>query len=585
MLYNYTTPYNREDTVKTLLAHAAEGRRGMSSYWKRMRSYYDGTHSTAAYANAFGNDNGIDWQAAQSTDGYIHVESQIDASLPEFEFSPRGKDDGDKAKQREKIVRYICDRNDLEFKNSRNERRLGIYGSAVWKVCWDSSQREDGTVGEVVIDNPAPQQIFPDPAALRVDDCEYIGYVYPMHIAKAHRVFGCELSERGIDLDDIVSSTKNRLSDSADEDSVSENRLTDTVRITEWWFRQPCDGEATFTYYEDGKAFCETVKYRAGDIALSVLIGDYEVRYIPKYWLDTDCTMFPFVIYDRLPKEKTLWGRSELEAIIPFIDAADREIAYAQLNSAFSSNDVIVAEENAFADDSTLDNTPGAIWKLRPGMMGKVQRLGNAAYSESYLHANFDKWRSLMQETTGNFAITQGSEPDRVTTATGIALLNERARSRNNLKRIDKSAGFARLFELCDRTALEYYDDGRVILSGAADEEDTIYVASDFKRADGDRTYIPRVDIRIHIGDGLANSKAFTVSAVSSLISTPITAENYRIVKSYLELIDLPMRQEISDMLDERFEKDTADTTLTELLTDLARDSEIPAESEESANE
>ena len=336
---------------------------------------------------------------------------------------------------------------------------------------------------------------------------------------------------------------------------------------------------------KDGSIKTVRCKYRAGDIALCVLLGETEVRYVPKYWNETDCHMFPFVIYDKLPREGTLWGKSELEAIIPFIDAADREIAYAQLNSAFSSNDVIVAEENAFADDSTLDNTPGAIWKLRPGMMGKVQRLGNAAYSESYLHANFDKWRSLMQETTGNFAISQGSEPDRVTTATGIALLNERARSRNNLKRIDKSAGFARLFELCDRTALEYYDDGRVILSGAADEEDTIYVASDFKRADGDRTYIPRVDIRIHIGDGLAHSKAFTVSAVSSLISTPITAENYRIVKSYLELIDLPMRQEISDMLDERFEKDTADTTLTELLTDLAKDSETPAESEESANE
>ena len=582
MLYNYNSTYSREDTIHSLLQHAVKGRQGITDYWKRMRSYYDGVHNTAAYSNAFNNDNGIDWQAAQSTDGYIHVESQIDAALPEFEFSPRGKDDGDKAKQREKIVRYICDRNDLEFKNSRNERRLGIYGSAVWKVCWDSSVNEDGTNGEVTIDNPAPEQIYPDPTALRVDDCEYIGYVYPMHIAKAHRVFGSELHERGIDLEDIVKSSKNRLYDTPFEENVSETRLSDTVRITEWWFRQPEDGETVFTYTENGKLCRETVSYRAGDIALSILVGDYEVRYIPKYWQDTDCTMFPFVIYDRLPKEKTLWGRSELEAIIPLIDAADREIAYAQLNSAFSSNDVIVAEENAFADDSELDNTPGAVWKLRPGMMGKVQRLGNAAYSESYLHANFDKWRSLMQETTGNFAVSQGSEPDRVTTATGIALLNERARSRSNLKRIDKSAGFARLFELCDRTALEYYDDGRIIFSGAADDEDTVYTAGDYRRTDGDKTYIPRVDVRIHIGDGLANSKAFTVSAVSSLISTPITAENYRIVKSYLELIDLPMRQEINDMLDERFGSTDTETSLSELFEDIAESTE---ETEDTANE
>ena len=60
------------------------------------------------------------------------MESQIDPILPDFEFSARGDDDGGKAKQREKLVRYIRDRNDMDYKNSRNERRLGILGSAVW---------------------------------------------------------------------------------------------------------------------------------------------------------------------------------------------------------------------------------------------------------------------------------------------------------------------------------------------------------------------------------------------------------------------------------------------------------------------
>ena len=287
--------------------------------------------------------------------------------------------------------------------------------------------------------------------------------------------------------------------------------------------------------------------------------------------------MFPFVIYDRLPMEKTLWGRSELEAIIPFIDAADREIVYAQLNSAFSSNDIIIAEENALCDDTELDNSPGAVWKLRPGMMGKVQRLGNSAYSESYLHANFDKWRRLIEETTGNFSVSQGNEPERVTTATGIALLNERAKNRVALKRIDKSAGFARLYELCDRTALEYYDDGRVIFSGSVGEGDTVYRHADYRKDKDGRSYIPRVDVRIHIGDGLASSKAFTVSAVSSRINTHITAENCKPVKSYLELIDLPTRHEICEMLDERFgtasegepEKGITDAEAEEILGEL----------------
>ncbi len=549
--YDYSSAYAREDTIAGLLENAREGKSEISQYWRKMRSYYDGDHASDVFSSVFCAENDLPFKVAKSNDGYIHVESQIDASLPEFEFSPRSADDSEKAKQREKVVRYICDRNNLEFKNSRNERRLGILGSAVWKVCWDSSVCEDGVCGEVAIDNPRPEEIFPDPTAVCVDDCEYIGYVYPMHREKARREFSAELSEKGISFDEACAfgDTSKNGYHTGEDDAFSG----DVVKITEWWFRQPYDGEADIESFTNGKKRTIHYSYKAGDIALCVLVGGFEVRYIPKYWQDTDCKMFPFVIYDRIPQEKTLWGKSELEAIIPFIDAADREIAYAQLNSAFSSNDIIIAEENALCDDSTLDNSPGAVWKLRPGMMGKVQRLGNSAYSESYLHANYDKWRYLMEQTTGNFTINQGSEPSRVTTATGIALLNERAKNRSSLKKIDKSAGFARLFELCDRTALEYYDDGRVILAGAASGDDFIYRYGDYRKLSGQNSYIPRVDVRIHIGDGLANSKAFTISAISSLISTPITADNYRLVKSYLELIDLPMRKEICDTLDEKF--------------------------------
>ncbi len=559
-MYDYSDIYSREDTVARLLSHAEQSRREISEYWKRMRAYYDGNHRTSEFSAHFGAQSGLPFTAAQSTDGYIHVESQIDASIPEFEFSPRGDDDSDKAKQRERVVRYICDRNDLEFKNSRNERRLGILGSAVWKVCWDGDAFENGTYGEVLVDNPRPEQIFPDPSAQRVDDCEYIGYVYGMHRERARRVFADDLALRGIDFEALCrenDSGKIRLFGDEDE-PFAGGAENDIVRITEWWFRQPQDGETEIELLTAGEKRKLHYSYKAGDIALCVLIGNTEVRYIPKYWRETDCSMFPFVIYDRLPSEGAIWGKSELEAIIPFIDAADREIAYAQLNAAFSSNDIIVAEENALCDECELDNSPGAVWKLRPGMMGKVQRLGNAAYSESYLHANYDKWRTLMEETTGNFTLNQGNEPQRVTTATGIALLNERAKNRSALKKIDKRAGFSRLFELCDRTALEYYDDGRVIFAGAADGGAIIYKYSNYSRYADGRAYIPGVDVKIHIGDGLANSKAFTISAISSLISTPITADNYRIVKSYLELIDLPMRKEICDMLDEKYGKQDA---------------------------
>jgi hypothetical protein len=265
--------------------------------------------------------------------------------------------------------------------------------------------------------------------------------------------------------------------------------------------------------------------------------------------------MFPFVIYSKIPKEDSVWGKSELEALIPLIDAADRELAFAQLNSAFSSNDIIVAEENALSDDGVLDNSPGAVWKLRPGMMGKIQRLGNGAFSEANQYNNSEHWRSVMRDTTGNHELNQGVEPSRVTTASGIALINEKSKNRMMMKKVIKSEGFRRLYELIDRTALEYYDDGRVISIGAVEAGETVYRFNDFATypENSDSAYIPVVDVKIHVGDGVANSKAFTVQALSELIKVPVNADNFRLVQSYVEMIGLPMRAQICDALERKY--------------------------------
>ena len=558
-VYDYSDAASREDTVSFLLDYSARAKESVLAYWRRMERYYDGNHNAGADNLAFCTENALPFEAALSTDGYIQVESQIESAPPDFEFSPRDDGDSAKAKQREAIVRYICDIADLEIKNSGNERRLGIKGSAVWKVCWNAeAEASGGKKGEVEVQNPRPEEIFPDPTATSVDECEYIGYVYRMHKMKARRMFEEDATRLGEDIDellcrsdssDVLYGTDTRDSSSSVSYSDTYDVESDTVRITEWWYRQPQSGEETVSVTgSDGKQSTVHYKWEAGDIALSVFIGEKEIRHIPKYWSTTDCKMMPFVIYTRLPKDGSIWGKSELEAIIPIIEAADRELSFAQLNAAFSSNDIILAEENALSDGCTLDNSPGAVWTLRPGMMGKVQRLGNYGAGESNLMANAAAWREMIQNTTGNYDSYQGSEPTRVTTATGIALLNERAKSRTALKKVGKKEGFKRLYSLIDRTALEYYDDGRTV---AINGESTVYRFGDCV---SDRTYIPNLDIRIHVGDGLENSKAFTVSAITDLIKTPITEDNYEMVMAFVELVGLPMRKEICDAIRQRFE-------------------------------
>ena len=335
-LYDYSGVHEREETAAFLLDYASKCRGNVEEYWKKMRRYYDGKHDIAKTSEGFARESSLPWLPAQSTDGYIHVETQVSSSLPDFEFSPRDKTDYDKAKQREKIVKYVCDNNDLEYKNARNDRRLGIDGSAVWKVCWDSGACYGEDTGDVSVLCPKPYEIYPDPSSADVDGCEYIGYVYKIHKQKAERLFRKDFERLGTSIQDYIGLCGFG-SDVFDSDMY--NSEDETVTITEWWFRQTCDGKE-ISGGQDGRKY----EWKAGDIALCIFLNGKEVRYIPKYWRNKDFDSYPFVIYSKIPTDKSIWGKSELEAIIPLIDAKDRELLFAQLNSAYSSNDIIIME-------------------------------------------------------------------------------------------------------------------------------------------------------------------------------------------------------------------------------------------------
>lgn len=559
-LHCYGTVFEREETVSFLSDFASRHKSKIGEYWSKMRRYYDGNHDIRKSSGEFAGSANLPWIAAQSTDGYIHVETQIQPAIPSFEFSPRDKTDYEKAKQREKIVKFICDNNNMEFKNSRNERTLNIYGTAAYKVCWDGNLRLGSDEGDVSIQCADIKRIITDPSASDVDGCEYIGYVYPMHKNRARRVFADDFIAR----DEEFSSYINHRDTVSTGELISSGNFdtdTDSVTVTEWWFRQPTDGQCVITEYLGGIKTRRSFSWKAGDIALSVLINGKEIRYIPKYWNNTGFDRFPFVIYSKLPNENSIWGKSELEEIIPLIDAKDRELAFAQLNSAYSSNDIILAEENALSDGEMLDNSPGSVWKLRPGMTGKVTRLGNNAGAQSSLYANSAYWQGLIENTIGNFEISQGKEPSNITTATGIALLSEKNESRKNLKNVDRNAGFKRLFELCDMTALEHYNDGRIIRMGVEAENEFVFNYGGFYKGSRQKRYIPSLDVTVHLGTALTNSKAFTVSALTNLMSMKITKENYVIAKAYVQTIGIPESDKICQFLDSCFEENQLSQT------------------------
>ncbi len=605
-LYDYSTSDARVQTVRYLYAYAKNQRMEQVEKWLTYNDYYEGRHKTQQEIAESCKERGLPFVPAIIMDPFIHVESQIIPDIPDFEFRGRDDDiDSIKAKQRQYVVQYVIEDNRIDSMNTENERQLNKLGDAFWKVAFDYSLMDGQAQGKIVIGNPDPSNIFPDPAAIELEDCEYIDFVYRVHKIKAGRIFAGDLKRLGLTMFDLATDGLYSETEIFAYDSSTHDVMTDTLQVIEHWFRQPFDGSDTYEYTEDGVSHKEKVTWESGDIACSILIGNREIRYIPKYWINTakQNKFYPFVKYCKIPVNKSFWDKSELAPIIDLVDAADRELAMALLNDNFTANDIILMEENALSDNTDAENAPGAIWRTKPGNIDKVRRMGGLGNLNGGLKDTLTLIRDHIKEVVGNYDVNQGgSPPANVRTLGGLVELRQQGERRQSLKKADRTAGFERLYELIDWTALEFYDDARMIFLGAegdvqeqmqikangmmSQEQQIMYAQQQqelqqIARQTGqqvppqqppnmDRSkgpvifkfdsskyskdgYYPRIDAVVQVGDGIVHNKAFTLSATETIANMPISVENYKIVCEMIDIMQLPNRKEIREYLTNYF--------------------------------
>jgi hypothetical protein len=569
-LYNYSDRVSRESTIAYLLTYAEGKRQSQVDKWKLYDDYYNNIHTTQVEYKAYCEKKNIPWIPAIIPDPYIHVESQIDTEIPGFEFVGRDDDlDSDKAKVRQYVCQYVLDQNEMSLKINRNQRRLNKLGNEIWKVGFDYNVELPRSVhGDIFVHDIDPANFINDPIALDIDDAEYHCYVYTIHRMKAQRLFRKELEKLGKTIDEIgtgeVIQTKIYSTDTYED-------AHDTVQIVEHWFRQPLESSEKYTYELEGKEITDMVEWESGDIACSILINNTEIKYIPKYWLKTckQNKMFPFSIGCKIPVENKFWDKSEIEPIKDLVDAADRELAIALLHDTYSANDVILMSEHALVDGSIPTVEPGAIWIVKDSATMKPARMGGNPTNTSGLKDTITYIRDIIKQTVGNFSINMGDAPPRnVDTLGGLIQMKEQGDSRQNKKKAGSVAMWERTLKLIDYTAIEFYDDNRLIFIGAEKSGETEQVQdengivsekpvpvqfkynSDYLKVYDDDTnayYYPVIDTTINLGDGIKNSPAMTVQATENLMGANINPTNYKLANSLVDLMDLPNKKEIKE--------------------------------------
>ena len=559
-VYDYATAEGRVATAEWLFQQAKDERAAREAEWRRYNDYYNSAHDAAREMAEALEDSALPWTPACVPDPYIMVESQLEPEVPQPEFHGRDDDlDGVKARERELAVRYLIEENRLGDRNTANERRLRKYGDAFWKAYWDETMPCGDRLGNIRIRDVAVQDIYPDPTAgpEGLQSGEYVFYIYTMHKLKFWRLYHDVLEKQDKSLDDVTGAARYREADDILEPyTQSTASRDDLVQVMEFWYRQPFD----------------TKEARAGAVGCSVQAGGVELRHIPSYWvkLGRQCELVPFVHYWCIRDETQFWNKSELEPILPLVDAADRELATGLFNDAMTANDVVILEEGALAPGEEFTNVPGAVVRVNQGRRGGVARLGGLGDGARSL--GMVGWLlSQIQRANRNFDSNNGQETARVTTASGLMQLRSDAMTQQKIKSADRNAGFCRLYELLDLLALEYFDDDRLLFLGAKRSgeagESVVYNGARYALTSPElrdplsgevlrerRAYYPRVDVTVSVGDALGRSPAATVEALEKLVTTKVTADNWKLLAAELDYLDIPQKQEIVNTWRERFE-------------------------------
>lgn len=124
------------------------------------------------------------------------IEAQTDSNIPQPKVTPRRKQDEQRAKIIEDMLRNELDRLPFEQLNDMMERTVPIQGGAAFLVEWDNTRRSHDSVGELVVSAIHPKQIVPqDGVYTGIEDMDYIILKVPQTKEFIRRKYGVDVAD------------------------------------------------------------------------------------------------------------------------------------------------------------------------------------------------------------------------------------------------------------------------------------------------------------------------------------------------------------------------------------------------------
>jgi len=436
------------------------------------------------------------------------IEAQVNSSIPQPKVTARRKQDEEKARLIEDMLRNELDRLPMEQINDLLERTVPIQGGACFLVEWDNRKRTHTTVGELAVTALHPKQVIPQAGVYTgVEDMDYIILKLPQTKESIYQRYGVNVlaeSEREPDVkgpageetaEDMVTQyvayyrngkggigryswvNDTELEDLEDYQARRVRRCAACGEPEPLFFSEDSDGKKQRQCPKCGGTKWTAAEQEAEEIRRPIVGRDgtvipgaqvietrdedgglrlvEEPTKIPYYKPD----IFPVILQKNVSVFGQFLGESDVDKIADQQNTANR-IETTIFEKLVKSGSYLVLPDNA-----SIRADAEEMKVIRPGSAADAQMIsvkdmdGNISQDMAYLAQVYEEARQII-------GITDSFQGRRDTTATSGKAKEfsaSQAAGRLESKRVMKDAAYAALFEAMFKFKLAYADEKRPV--------------------------------------------------------------------------------------------------------------------------
>lgn len=305
---------------------------------------------------------------------------------------------------------YEWDREKMGLKLPAQLIPMLVYGNAVWFVQWDG---KDGEYGNISIKPVDPFNIFPDPLAESIDNCEFLVYATYRHANQIKQQFPEKAS--------AIEGSRITMSELVADRDKNDTQDANQVLILEMWCRD-------WITMDESVKDKKQLKYPKGRVItclpeLGILLSDKKNPY--------NDGKFPFVIMKNYDMPFEFWGVGEVEQLMSpqhYINELTNQIIDNAKNTA---NMQWIIDKNSGIGQGKLTNRPGLVIRKTPG--SEVRR-DTPPQMPVYVREQIEILKKDLQDISGVWDSLRGSQQGSITAASAILALQEASQARIRLK-------------------------------------------------------------------------------------------------------------------------------------------------------